>query len=86
MTRDEAIQKFEHQIAGMVLDSWTHNRTGDNQILYVRRITPTIEALLGQLYDLGYKCAQDDMEKVTKPAGKRELFGNKGKKEEPSED
>lgn len=85
MTRDEAIEQFEHHLAGMVLDAWSRNREGKDQALYVRRITPTVQALLGQCFDLGYKTAQEDHEKITKPGKKRELFG-KGQKEEPSDE
>jgi hypothetical protein len=85
MTRDEAIEEFEHRVAGMVLDAWSRNRDGKDNAIFLRRINPAVQALLGQVFDLGYKAAKDDEEKVTKPGKKRELFG-KGQKEETSDE
>ncbi len=80
MTREEAIEKFEHTVTGMIHDAWSTNRSGKDHSIYLRRVTPSVQALLAQVFDLGYQSATQDAEKLAKPGGKRGLF--KGKESE----
>lgn len=80
MTRDEAIEKHEHQFAGMVLDAWSQQRTGEAQVIFVRMILAKARRPLGEAYDAGYKAATEEFERLNKPVEKRELFNEGNKK------
>jgi len=88
MTKDEAIDQYEHTFAGMVLDAWAQNREGTAQVQFFRRITPKVREMLGRLFDDALRVAREDEAKFVPPDGSKrdlnELFGNdkkKGKKD-----
>ncbi len=51
MTRDEFIDKFRHEIGGMVLDAATAHRTGAELAVSIRFVMKKIDATLGAAFD-----------------------------------
>ena len=51
MTRDEFIEKFRHEIGGMVLDAATSGRTGAELSVSCRYIMRRIDAVLAAAFD-----------------------------------
>lgn len=83
MTKEEAVEQYEHTFGGMVLDSWSQNRTGEAQLLFAKRIAPKVREMLSRLFDDAMRIAAADQAKFLPDNSKRdvnELFGNEKKK------
>ena len=52
MSREEFIDKFRHEIGGMVLDAATAQRTGADLAMSIRFVMKRIDATLGAAFDL----------------------------------
>ncbi len=51
MTRQEFIEKFRHEIGGLVLDAATSGKTGADMSMTLRHAMRKIDAMLGKAYD-----------------------------------
>lgn len=51
MTRQEAVDKYRHQISGAVLDVLFRNATGGELSILVRALLRQIDTALGQMHE-----------------------------------
>lgn len=80
MTKDEAIDQYEHAFAGMVLDAWNTQRTGAQAMDFVRKISPSTRQMLSGLFDAAMRIAAADQAKFLPSEAPNGLFGEDGKK------
>lgn len=83
MTKEEAVEQYEHTFAGMVLDAWNTPRTGVQLVDFVRKIAPSTRQMLSSLFDDAMRIAATDQAKFAPDSSKRdlsELFGAEKKK------
>ena len=50
-TRAEFIARWQHELAGLMIDAATSGRSGADLGLWVRTVMRTIDSKLGQMYD-----------------------------------
>lgn len=81
MTKDEILDQYDSAFAGMLLDSWSQQRTGEAQIIFLRRIAPRSREMLSRLFDEAVRCGREDQAKFLGNDGPtKELFGTEPKK------
>jgi len=81
MTRDETIEKFELELEGMMLTSWSEGRTGAAQAQFCRRMVPDVRKILGLVFDEAMRHSAEEHKKLL-PSDKPTagLFGDAKKK------
>ena len=76
--RREFIEKHRHELAGLVLDGATFNRTGGELALWCRNIMYRTDAKLALFFDELIPAPKPDMSKATEPEKKlADQVGNK---------
>jgi hypothetical protein len=80
MTKDEVLDQYEHAFAGMVLDAWAQNRTGEAQVLFAKRIAPKAREMLSGLFDAAVRYILEDQARFQPNGDVKELFGEKKKR------
>ncbi len=51
MNRLEFIERYRHELGGMILDAATAQRTGADLSMALRHVMRTIDSRLGEMYD-----------------------------------